>query len=53
VKSQSIDVIKTLNEETANGLREDVHPPHFLEDIFELAAFEDNLKANRSGPSYP
>jgi len=43
VKAQLINVIRTLDTETANNLRDHVHLPHFFENIFELAAFERQI----------
>jgi len=43
VKAQLINVIRTLDTETANNLRDHVHLPHFFENIFELSAFERQI----------
>lgn len=45
VKKRLINVIKTLDTETANHLRDHAHlpVPHFFENIFELAAFERQI----------
>jgi hypothetical protein len=45
VKVQLAGVIKTLDEGTANDLRDHIQPPDFLEDVFRLATFERQIDA--------